>query len=120
MAITISRNLPGTTADTADYPIDVFQLGAYKAVFRVITMDDAYASGGESLAPSDIGFAKIYAVAVLSANTAALSASYDVANEKFVVYPVAVPAYGTTADTVIETPFPDLTNVQFTVLIVGR
>lgn len=115
MAVTIGR-LVGSAPSGAALPADAFPLGPYQGVFRTITFDSAYTSGGEALTPTTLGFNKVYAISVLSSNSSAVETRYDVADEVLIVSPSVLESYSTV--TALE--HVDLTGYTITVLVIGR
>ena len=67
------------------------QMGQRWAVTGRILFDSSYATGGESLAPSDIGLTRIQFMAITPDTTVCgYSFGYDIANEKVLVGGVEV------------------------------
>ncbi len=115
MAVTLGRLVGTTPSGVVTLPKDAFPIGPYYGIFRTITFDSAYTSGGEELTATTLEFNKVYGVFILGSNSSAVQTSYDIVNQKLIVSPAKLTSYSTI--TALE--LLDLTGYVVTVLVIG-
>ena len=119
MALSIS-----TSSSGAEFPKGVPGDLQYRIV--EVTFDSSYATGGESLAASDLGLDKIEFVAIgnvedTSGTDYAYFALYDYANSKIKVYNGDASNTTTDLSSTIEVgDTEDLSNVSVRIMVYGR
>jgi hypothetical protein len=106
MALTIST--PSNAMDVAGVP------GNNKYVIKRILFDSSYATGGESLTPTQLGFDSLH-IMLTSSEDNGYVAEYDYSGEKLVLYEAG--ADGAALDEVADTT--DVSSVYVRILTFG-
>ena len=100
MALTLT--VPGNASDVAGVP------GNNKYVIKTATFDASYATGGEELTATTLGFESLHIV-LLSVENSGYVAQYDYTNSKIALYEAG-------ADAAILDEVADTTNVSAVVV----
>lgn len=96
--------------------------GNYKLLLVNVTLDSSYATGGESLAATDLGLYAIYG-AIPITSPQGWAVAWDNTNLKFLAYGTGT-STGTAGDTIVklgEAPSTtNLSSVTFMTLVIGQ